>query len=115
MTQVMTTCDGKTNSFGFCDKCSNPVQGTSVYCGRLIPVQPVKQQTPLQKLIEWIEADKHRNIPDNVIIAKAKSLLPEEKQMVIDAHTTGANMEYNYIAYGYFTKTSEQYFNETYK
>jgi hypothetical protein len=78
--------------------------------------------TPLQKLKEYI----HKIIPDyektqshqdgfhdglNVVLDRIEILLPEEKQMVIDA--------YNQDLYGGLSgnrkfETGEQYFNETF-
>jgi len=66
-------------------------------------------KTPLQKLIEWIKSEDHRNIPDNVIITTIQSMLPEEKQMVIDAYTDGWDGRM------YEHRSGEQYFNETFK
>ena len=68
-----------------------------------------KQQTPLQKLIEYIETDEWHNIGIGDILEKAKSLLPEEKQMVIDAHKDGSKQIYgDRITNRY----GNQYFNE---
>jgi len=79
-----------------------------------------KQQTPLQKLItiakNTIIIDNPssnnyttgHNLVLSYMIAKAESLLPEEKQMVIDAVKEG-------IYYGGSESTGEQYFNETYE
>jgi len=72
-----------------------------------------KQQTPLQKLIDQLKAFKEGykmmgDYPENIDIAieYAESLLPEEKQMVIEAVNFGANED---------PELGEQYFNETFK
>jgi len=45
-TKVFTTCNGRANNLGVCDICFQPIQTTSVYCGRLIEVpQPTEVQT----------------------------------------------------------------------
>jgi len=117
----MTTeiCNGRIQPNGFCDKCYQNASGTSSYCGRLIPIQPMKQQTPLQKLIEKMKHNLEYFTPPNnefqagrraeasSLIKYAESLLPEEKQMVIDAVDT--------IRIIPADLTGEQYFNETYK
>jgi len=59
-----------------------------------------KQQTPLQKLIEFMDITPYVG---NEIYDKANSLLSEEKQMVIDA--------YDLETIG----TGEDYFNETFQ
>jgi len=113
-TQIMTTCDGQIGINGFCNKCGQPAMTTGNSCGRLIPVQPVKQQTPLQKLIEFMDITPYVG---NEIYDKAKSLLAEEKQMVIDAYCVGESDGQNMAKYSdhYKFETGEQYFNETYQ
>jgi hypothetical protein len=64
--------------------------------------------TPLQKLIEFIDKEQGM-IKDSFVLEikkKAESLLPEEKQMVIDAWKDGGST--------LSAKNAEQYFNETF-
>jgi hypothetical protein len=75
-----------------------------------------KQQTPLQKLIavlkkkqDFFDKEETGYVCYGIAIAEAESLLPEEKQMVIDAYD--ASPEYA----GKKFETGEQYFNETFK
>jgi len=111
-TQIMTTCDGQIGSNGMCNKCGQPAMTTGNSCGRLIPVNSVerKQQTPLQKLIEFMDITPYVG---NEIYDKAKSLLAEEKQMVIDAYEDGRKQA-DCMSWQYKDKSGEQYFNETY-
>jgi len=82
------------------------------------PIMTTKQ-TPLQKLIEEMKFIKQftfhseckRGISD--AIGKAESLLPEEKQMVIDSYDKGvfnAKLQQTVLY-----QNGEQYFKETYK
>jgi hypothetical protein len=81
-----------------------------------------KRQTPLQKLIGKLKhsiklyeesgsPDKFSSRIDDLkdIIKEAESLLPEERQVVIDGFDKGFENGMS----GY-TATGEQYFNETY-
>ena len=72
----------------------------------MITNQP-KQKTAIRQLIEWIKNDIHRNIPDNVIIAKAKELETVNEQQIIDA--------YEHNAEGTRYKYGKDYFNETFE
>jgi len=75
-----------------------------------------KQQTPLQKHIDYcirqiaLYKDQDDNICHAFLYAKthAESLLPEEKQMVIDAHEAGVDLKA-------LKGIGEDYFNETFK
>jgi len=52
--------------------------------------------------------------PDlHAVITHAESLLPEEKQMVIDAYNQG-HVDGDSIAWCYKNQDGEQYFNETF-
>jgi len=63
--------------------------------------------TPLQKLIDWIEnTPVEKQLSKKDIKEKAESLLPEEKQMVIDAFEEGLGLP--------SLNMGEQYFNETF-
>jgi len=86
----------------------------------------MKQQTPLQKLIDKLNQsiklyeesgsyDKFARRIDDLkdIIKEAESLLPEEKQMVIDAFDTAVKFRFSSNSNEAF-KQGEQYFNETY-
>ncbi len=68
-----------------------------------------KQQTPLQKHIEWLKKsfDCNNDFKAYACLTHAESLLPEEKQMVIDAYERGDKYK--------FEISGEQYFNETYE
>lgn len=39
MTQTLISCDGRINQFGICDKCHQPAQTTSSYCGRMLQTE----------------------------------------------------------------------------
>lgn len=47
-TKVLTTCNGKGMSNGLCDTCFQPLQTTSIYCGRLIEVVAPSEEVKLQ-------------------------------------------------------------------
>jgi len=49
-TQVLTTCDGKINNHGFCDKCYQPAHTTSSYCGRLLPIEQLQKHNVMESL-----------------------------------------------------------------
>jgi hypothetical protein len=71
------------------------------------------KQTALEELIDYIEEFTTKNKTTDGIWAKAKSLLPKEKQQIIGARVsapllnTGNKDRYEIEA--------EQYYNETYK
>jgi len=72
------------------------------------------KKTPLSQLIQFMEQNQY--FIGNDLYAKQKELLEQEKQMVIDAFDNGAQELddwYSYPSGG--TKTSEQYFNETFE
>lgn len=108
-TQTYTTCDGQIGTSGMCNKCGQPAMTTGNSCGRLIPVQPEKQLTPLQKLLQFM-----KDYPQTYWYDEAKRLLPEEKQMVIDAYGTASNYRFSSNPTEAF-KTGEQYFNDTFE
>ena len=69
----------------------------------------MKKKTAIRQLIEWIENDIHRNIPDNVILARAKAFEPINEQQIIDA-----------AGEGYYEESStkingKEYFSETFE
>jgi len=76
-----------------------------------------KQQTPLQKLIEYLEDGLNEGCAYSQALRFAKSLLPEEKQMVINSFDVGESDGQNMAKYSdhYKFETGEQYFNETFK
>jgi len=54
----------------------------------------MENKTPMQELIEWISKDRHINISNKVrVIHKAKTLLEKEKELLIDFHCEGQNIE----------------------
>jgi hypothetical protein len=56
----------------------------------------MENKTPMQELIEWLSKQKFRNthISDKrEIINKAKTLLEKEKELLIDFHCEGQNIE----------------------
>jgi hypothetical protein len=74
---------------------------------------PTKQQTPLQRLIGTLTALKDEPYTSranteclSAVIQLCESLLPEERQMVIDAYNIGHNSTGG---------TGYRYFNETFK
>jgi hypothetical protein len=80
---------------------------------------PEKQQTPLQKVSDYIidaqkiaESDPTLRLSAALMVInnKIKSLLPEEKQMVIDAYYDGDEdcMDQN-------KRTGKEYFQEKYE
>jgi len=75
-----------------------------------------KQQTPLQKLIEYMRFLDETDADDKLFLIsqKTEELLPEEKQMVIDAHFNGMVDKKSDDFIGR-ERTGEQYFNETFK
>ena len=62
-------------------------------------------KTPLRRLIDLINS--YPNLTQANIVEKAKSLLPEEKQMVTDA--------YDEALFNHRQENGEQYFNETFE
>lgn len=78
------------------------------------PIVLDKQQTPLQKLIFICKSEQ---ITKSDIIHSIVSLLPEEKQMVIDAYNEGESDGQNMAKYldHYKYENGEQYFNETFQ
>jgi hypothetical protein len=109
-TQILTTCDGQIGNNGMCSKCGQPAQTTGNSCGRLIPVQPMKQQTPLQKLITKLKAQTQGEQGNyyealDYVICEAEYLLPEEKQRLIDANE----------CFNPKHQSGEEYFNETFQ
>jgi hypothetical protein len=63
-----------------------------------------KQQTAVEWLINRLILDETSSNYNKLIIDKAKQ---KEKEQIIDAWEDGC--------YSYFTKNSEQYYNETFK
>jgi hypothetical protein len=50
-------------------------------------------KTPMQELIEYIELNQPKNKITDGIWSKAKSLLEKEKELLIDFHCEGQNIE----------------------
>ena len=70
---------------------------------------PEKQQTPLHKAITTFKNCGATALSVNEVIQNLESLLPEEKQVVIDAHKDGMS------TVDCLPEYSEQYFNETFE
>ena len=79
----------------------------------------MKEQTPLERLIKWIDVDNPNptHFPDRIDIAnKAKSLLPEERKAIEEAYNLGsARTEYDDGFGMNLTISSEQYFTTKFK
>ena len=79
-------------------------------------------QTPLEVLIEWMDNENAAYIKDygfhesyaiNECIDKAKSLLPTERQIIIDSHSHGIRFMAGDTTIP--QDVSEHYFNQTFK
>lgn len=78
----------------------------------------MKQQTPLQKLIEKLRDrikkyaefnNGDKDVSSILALQDAESLLPEEEQMVSNAFDKGGEISYT------VPENGEQYFNETFE
>ena len=82
-------------------------------------IKPSKQQTPLHKHIQGMKEAMSHHFEDSRTykaisgcIDNAESLLPEEKQMVLDAFYAGDQRDCDRPTS--FSQLCEQYFNETF-
>lgn len=73
------------------------------------------QQTALQKLLQWVRATLPMNLDyPQMIEKKIESLLANEKEQIINAHTNG-QAEFDTEAFRQkVVDNAEQYYNETY-
>ena len=67
----------------------------------------MENKTPMQELIVYIELNQPKNKVTDGIWAKAKSLLPKEKQVIMDAHEDGADWQ--------GTIEAEDYYNQNFR
>lgn len=67
-----------------------------------------KELTPMQELIDYIEEFTPKNRMTTGIWAKAKSLLPKEKQVIEDAVDYG-------LIHSDSNKTAQDYYNNKFK
>lgn len=71
-------------------------------------------KSPMQELIEYIEEFTPKNKTTDGIWSKAKSLIKQEKELIIESFNQGMNNSVEYFLPNNKISESEQYYNETF-
>ena len=71
-------------------------------------------KTALQELIEWMKDQYYPAMYEDEILKKATELLEKEREQIENAHANGIH-DASACINGEKFKTSEEYYNETFK